>query len=385
MMGINLSIPAVVFCLSAGLVSYLIAGYPVLLAFFPWRRLPAPRKDFTDKPSVTAILAVHNGEAFLRQKLESILALDYPRELLEILVISDGSTDRTDEIASEFTDSGVHLLRVTQGGKAAALNAGMGQARGDIIFFTDVRQRLAPDSLRQLVAYFADPTIGCVTGELHILNQTNGEESGMSLYWRYEIWARRQMSLIDSMCGATGCIYAIRRALVKPLPADTLLDDIALPLGAFFEGYRLIVAEEAKAYDLPFPLDSEFARHVRTLAGVWQLLTRFPQLLGSRNRMRLHFLSHKFGRLIMPYAALAAILSSLFLPNPWCGVVVTAEAAILALAMLDLVAPQGSSLKRITSPVRTLLVLLAASVCALRVFFVPPQRLWTKARLRDNG
>ena len=373
------------FCLAAGALAYLMAGYPLLLAYFPWRRRPPVHKDLSAHRTVTVLLAVYNGEAFLRQKLDSILALDYPKDLLDIVVISDGSTDRTDEIASEYAASGVRLLRVPRGGKATALNAGIAQARGEILFFTDVRQRLAPDSLHHLIACLADPTVGCVTGELHIVSSSSGVETGMGLYWRYEVWARGRLSLIDSMCGATGCIYAMRRDLAKPLPPDTLLDDIALPLGAFFQGYRLILDPEAKAYDLPSPMGSEFSRHVRTLAGVWQLLAQFPELLGSRDRMRLHFLSHKFGRLLMPYATIVAIASSFFLPDPWRRIALIAAGAAVALALLDLLTPEGWFLKRVTSAFRTLLVMQAASLCSCSVFFVPAQWLWKQTRVRDPG
>src|ERR1044071_9033340 len=138
----------VVFVLSVGLLLYFLIGYPLLLAVFPWRHAPPVAKDASWLRPVTVLLPVYNGAKFLRQKLESILALDYPNELLEILVISDGSTDETDSIAGEFVSSSVRLLRVTRGGKAGALNAGIAQARGEILFFTDVRQTLAPDSLR---------------------------------------------------------------------------------------------------------------------------------------------------------------------------------------------------------------------------------------------
>src|SRR5262249_28868184 len=161
----------------------------------------------------------------------------------------------------------------------------------------------------------------------------SGAKAGMGLYWRYEVWARAELSRIDSMCGATGCIYAMRRDLVKPLPTDTLLDDIALPLAAFFKGYRLILDRQGEADYLASPMGSEFSRHVRTLAGVWQLLGQFPALLSSRNRMRLHFLTHKFGRLLMPYASLAAVWSSFALPAPWRGVSLTAAGGVLTLAL----------------------------------------------------
>ena len=181
----------IVFVLSVVLLFYFLFGYPLLLAVFPGvtgRRSPRIRRG----SGQSRFSPVYNGASFLRQKLESIVALDYPRELLDVLVISDGSTDATDSIAGEFVSSGVRLLRVPKGGKAAALNAGIGQARGEILFFTDVRQRLAPDSLRHLVASLADPSVGSVTGELHIVTGDRQEEADMGLYWRYEVWAPRK-------------------------------------------------------------------------------------------------------------------------------------------------------------------------------------------------
>jgi len=139
---------AIVFVLSVGLLLYLLFGYPLLLALFPWRQGSPIAKDPNRLRLVTVLVPVYNGADFLRQKLESILSLDYPHELMEVLVISDGSTDATDAIAAEFSPSGVRVLRLARGGKAAALNAGIEQAKGEILFFTDVRQTLAPDSLR---------------------------------------------------------------------------------------------------------------------------------------------------------------------------------------------------------------------------------------------
>ena len=373
--------PTIVFVLSVGLLLYFLIGYPVLLAVFPWRHRPPIAKDPARVRPVTVLLPVYNGARFLRQKLESILALDYPQELLEILVISDGSTDATDTIAGEFAASGVRLLRVPRGGKAAALNAGIGQARGEILFFTDVRQTLAPDSLRHLVACLADPSVGSVTGELHIVTGDRQEEADMGLYWRYEVWARKQMTQIDSIFGATGCIYAMPRELVEPIPPDTLGDDAAFPLGAFFRGYRMILDPEAKAYDQASPLGSEFERRMRTLAGLWQTLVRRPELLGFRDRMWLHFVSHKVGRLLLPWLALAALGSAFWLDSPWREAALASAGAFFALAAFDSLLPQGSALKRITSPARTTLVMLAASLCSISVFLVPPQRLWKRTRV----
>ena len=374
-------IPTFVFVLAVALLVYLLLAYPLLLAVFPWhRRLPI-QKDLAYRRSVSILLPVFNGQAFLRQKLESILALDYPRDQVEILVISDASTDGTDAIAEEFSASGVRLLRVPRGGKAAALNAGIEQAKGEILFFTDVRQTLAPDSLGHLVACLADPTVGSVTGELHIVTGDRQEEADMGLYWRYEVWARKKMTQIDSIFGATGCIYAMPRALVSPIPPDTLGDDAALPLQAFFRGYRMILDIEAKAYDRASPLGSEFQRRMRTLAGLWQTLVRWPQLLGYRDRMWLHFMSHKVGRLALPWLALAALGSAFWLPWPWREAALGSAVGFLALACIDSLLPQRSVLKRLTSPARTILVMLAASLCSISVFLVSPQSLWKRTRV----
>lgn len=143
----------------------------------------------------------------------------------------------------------------------------------------------------------------------------------------------------------------------------------------------MILDAEAKAYDLASPLGSEFERRMRTLAGLWQTLVRRPELLGWRDRMWLHFVSHKVGRLALPWLALVALGSALWLPSPWREGVLASAAAFLALAALDSLLPQGSALKRVTSPARTILVMLAASLCSISVFLVSPQRLWKRTRV----
>ena len=154
-----------VFLASAALILYVIFGYPVLLAWLA-RRKNRPISTALKYRSVSVLLPVRDGGRWVRAKLESILQLQYPRELLQIVVVSDGSSDGTDETIRDFAASGVELLRIERSGKAAAINAGLERCRGDIVFFTDVRQQLAPDSLQRLVACFADPEVGVVSGEL---------------------------------------------------------------------------------------------------------------------------------------------------------------------------------------------------------------------------
>jgi poly-beta-1,6-N-acetyl-D-glucosamine synthase len=176
----------------------------------------------------------------------------------------------------------------------------------------------------------------------------------------------------------------MRRELASPIPPATLLDDMHLPLGAFFCGYRLILEPEALAFDEPTALDQEFSRKVRTLAGNWQLLSRYPQLLGPQNRMLLHFLSHKFGRLILPYALLASGIASLWLPPVWREMAWAGQALFYGLALLHPVFPKGSLLSRLSSPFRTFVVLMIADLCAIVVVFVPAERIWKPTQLLET-
>ena len=364
---------------------YILILYPVLLAVL--RPVPKPpiQKDPQFQASVSVLIAVYNGQAFLRGKLESLFALDYPRRLVQIIIVSDGSTDDTDAIAAEFESSGVRLLRVPKGGKAAALNAALLLATGEILFFTDVRQPLDTQSLSHLVANFADPTVGAVTGELHLLKGDRGEQSDMDLYWRYEIWARSRHSRIDSLFNTTGCIYAMRRRLAVPLPPDTLTDDAFLPQQAFFQGYRIAFDPEAVAYDYPALAGTEFQRRMRTLAGLWQVFVREPRFF-TGSRMRWHFLSHKFGRLVLPWTLLVIFIATFFLPSAsWRNTLLLNEALLFVLAALDHFVPKGFRLKRISSPARTFLVMNAAAMAAVVVFFVPASRLWSPTRVKDGA
>jgi len=377
-----MTVAAILFLVSCSAVLYVLFAYPLLLKFLSARhRQPVLRKPCT--PSVTVLLPVRNGERWLRRKLQSILTLDYPRDLMQVIVISNGSTDATMNIAREFAGEGVEVLNVPGGGKAAALNAGLTAARGEILLMTDVRQALDPPSLRNLTACFADPAVGVASGELIIMDGETREEASVGLYWKYEKWIRNRLSDLDSVPGATGCIYAMRRELARPLPPFTLLDDVFLPLTAFFRGYRVIFEPSARAYDYPTALDSEFHRKVRTLAGVYQVIGFYPQLLNPlKNRIWLHFVSHKLGRLLLPWALMTIFLSSFGLPAPWRMLVLGAQVLFYATAALDAVVSDRSLLKRLTAPIRTFVVLMASGLWAVRILFVPASRLWGETKVQ---
>jgi biofilm PGA synthesis N-glycosyltransferase PgaC len=371
---------------AAALSLYLIMGYPLILS--RWRRFGPPiQKDLDFRATVSVVLAVYNGEEFLARKLDNLLALDYPSDLLDVVVVSDGSTDATDSIASSYAHRKVRLVRVPRAGKAAALNAAISNATGDILFFVDVRQVLDPQALRHLVASFADPTVGAATGELRFVHSDRvGEAADIDLYWRYEIWARQRHSRIDSIFSTTGCIYAMRRSLARPIPPDTLVDDGVIPLQAFFRGYRVVIDTEALAFDYGVITGGEFRRKLRTLAGVWQIWARLPRLFTSANRMRLHFLPHKFGRVALPWLILVGLIAAIRLPGGAVRSTLLALAlVVLVLAALDPLLPKKFALRRISSPARSFVVLNAAALLSVIVFFVPPERLWKPTRVGHNA
>lgn len=367
-----------VFAISVASIIYVLFGYPLLLAVIAKRAARPIRKHFEPK-RVSVLLPVRNGEIWLEAKLHSIFNLNYPRELLQVIVALDRCTDRSEAIARKFNS--VVVLHSTGNGKAAGLNTALTAATGEVLFYTDVRQRLDANALRQLVACLGDPNVGVASGELIILEGKTNEEANTGLYWKYEKWIRRNLSAIDSIPGATGSIYAMRRELAVKLPEDTLLDDVHQPLAAFFQGYRLILDESAKAYDYPTSLDSEFNRKVRTLAGIFQVVAHYPALLGPRNRMWIHFLSHKIGRLALPYALIAVALSSLWLHEPLRSLALAGQALFYGLALLDYVMPDWLILKRITSPIRTFVVLVAAALVAASILFRSSKSFWKETRV----
>lgn len=379
--------PMPLICLSLfgfllAVIAYVLVIYPVLLGIAARRHDHPVHKD-AQLRTVSFILPVHNGEKFLADKLRSILGLNYPRELMEILVVSDGSTDCTDDIAREFAPEGVRLIVAPRAGKPAALNAGVPLASGEILIFNDVRQWLHPESLRYMVACFGDPAVGAVSARLSIHKGETNAEADTGLYWRYELWIRQQMSRIHSTFGCTGAYYGLRRSLFQLLPPEILIDDAWLPLSAMLKGYRLVLETNARMYDFPTDLKAEFLRKVRTQAGLYQLTWLLPALFSARNPMRFHFLSGKYGRMVVPWCLLGMAALTIGLSEPWRTIALSAQILFYFAAVLDSFLPRGFVLKRVTSPIRTFVTLMTAALLAVRIFFVPAQSLWKETTVRN--
>jgi cellulose synthase/poly-beta-1,6-N-acetylglucosamine synthase-like glycosyltransferase len=374
------NIALIVFVASAASTGYVLFGFPVILGLLA-RRSNKPIRKQLRPASVTVLIPVRNGARWISAKISSLLNSNYPGDLLDILVVSDGSEDGTEQIVRDYGDGRVRLLSLPPSGKATAVSRGLRETRGDFIVLTDVRQEFDPDAIARLIACFADPSVGLVTGELVIRAGTTSEEYNTGLYWKYEKWIRRKLNQIDAMLGATGSIYAIRPELACAIPPDILLDDVYLPFKVAEQGYRLYFEDEAKAYDFPTSLQSEFWRKVRTQAGVYQILLHFPWLVSPTNRRFIYFVSHKLGRLLLPFFLLAALLSSFWLPRPWNAIALGCQSLFYAIAAADAILPERSAIKSISSPARTFVVLVAAALCAVTVFFRPSNRLWKETRV----
>lgn len=304
-----------VFWLSILIIIYVYIIYPAsvyLLSLFykkPWEG-----KYFY--PNLSILISAYNEEKNIERKILSLLFLDYPKEKLEILIGSDGSTDKTDEIVSKYVDTRVKLYRQpTRQGKPNMLNMLASKASGESLIFTDARQRLDRNALKELVKNFAEEKVGSVSAELLFENENNKPGNGIGLYWRYEKFIRKCESRIGSMLGATGALYAIRKELFSELPSDLILDDVYIPLNIVRKGYRAIFDSKAKVYDkvVNNPKE-EFLRKTRTLAGNFQLFVYLKELLNPlKGRISWQFFSHKFLRLLVPFLLVAVFISNLFI------------------------------------------------------------------------
>jgi poly-beta-1,6-N-acetyl-D-glucosamine synthase len=377
---------AVLFWATTLALGYTYVGYPALLALLAWLRpRPALLKDGRT-PAVTVLLVAHNEEERLPAKLANCLALRYPREQLDVLVVSDGSTDGTEGIASRFAGQGVRLLRLPgPHGKAVAIARALPECRGEIVVLCDARQQLAEDSLAQLVAAFADPSVGAVSGALDLaVDPASGAGPGLGAYWSYELAIRRLESRVDSVVGATGALYAVRRALLKAPDPATILDDVAIPMSVVRGGSRVVFEPGARVFDETSGSDRhEFGRKVRTLAGNYQLVALEPGLLwpGS-NRLFWQFVSHKLARLAVPWGLITLLACSVSLSlggRPLYRLALLAQVAFYGLALVGwILARLRLRVTLFAAPYAFVMLNVAAAV-ALVAFLAGTQKAGWKA------
>jgi cellulose synthase/poly-beta-1,6-N-acetylglucosamine synthase-like glycosyltransferase len=370
-----------VFWGGGALVFYTYVGYPLWLWLRAhWAAAPVLRSECT--PSVSLLMVVRNEDRVLRQKLVNLLQLNYPAEKLEVVVVSDGSTDGTNNILGEFAaETRLRWMAHPESrGKAAGLNDGIMAAQGDIVIFTDARQQIEPDAVRVLVQSFADQDVGCVSGELMLGEPSEGEsEKGMGMYWRVEKKIREMESASGSVIGATGAFYGARRELLTAIPEQIILDDVYIPLSILRQGKRVLFDGRARAWDIPdLGSSREFARKVRTLSGNYQLVQLAPWSLTSANPERFQFVSHKLMRLLSPFALAAVLVSSFFLPQPIYRVALISQLVLYGLSLMAISSLALGPLTRLADAALTFVVLNTAALVAFANFVTGRKVAWTR-------
>lgn len=307
---------AIIFWLSIFLVAYPIAVYPLLVGLWGAVRVRNVRRADV-QPSVTVLVPAYNEADCISQTIDHLLGQEYPKQKLQILVVSDGSDDGTDDIVHRFGNRGVELLRQEgRGGKALALNAAVRLARGSIVVFCDANARFAPDAIQQMVRNFADPEVGYVTGRLSLI--APGETmagSGSSAYLRYENMVRTAETRAASVIGVNGGVDAVRRGLYSDIPRE-LITDFVLPLRVIDAGYRVIYDPRVRSTELANSmLRPEFRMRVRVALRALQGLVHMRRLLNPLNHPVTAFclVSHKVLRYIGFVFLIAALGSNLWL------------------------------------------------------------------------
>jgi glycosyltransferase involved in cell wall biosynthesis len=377
------------FWLAASLVGYTYAGFPALVLL---RARLRPREHLRAPitPAVSVVIAARNEVAVIADKLDNLLALDYPAERLQVVVASDGSEDGTVAAARARGDERVQVLDLPRVGKAQALNEAVGAASGEILVFTDANSMFAADAVRALVAPFADEEVGGVAGDQRYLSD-GGEAAvaeGERGYWSFDRAIKEAESRGGNVISATGAIYAIRRSLFRPVP-DGVTDDFATSTGVICQGRRLVFAPDAAAYEpVGASAEVEFGRKVRIMTrGLNGVLVR-RELLDPRRHgfYALQLLSHKVLRRLMaiPLLVMGATGAALVRRSPLYRLVAAGQAAVLGLGAAGLLLGRRPLARRraLALPAYFCLVNLASLQAALNVVRGRSVERWEPQRER---
>jgi cellulose synthase/poly-beta-1,6-N-acetylglucosamine synthase-like glycosyltransferase len=379
------------FFVSTGLVLHSYVFYPLILAVLGARpaRAAAVLAD-EDLPFVTLLVAAHNEAQVIGTRVENALACDYPAERFEVLIASDGSSDGTEAIVEAFDDPRVRLLaHHPNRGKSWTLNRALPEARGEVIVMSDANTQFAPDALRELVGrLYAEDRPLAVCGKLVLTDPVSGNNVD-GLYWRYESWMKHREGALGATLGANGGIYAIRKADYCPIPDNTILDDMSIPLLMKLQhGGDVVFHERAQAFEeVPPHLDDEFERRVRISAGAYQSLGFLWPLLHPRHGYTAFgFLSHKLLRWLTPHLLLlAALVAVVGLAHPFYQLALAGMAALLLLAWLGRRVEGGSAKARLLRLVSLFVSMNAALFMGFLRWLRSPQAGTWKRTTRESA
>ena len=305
-----------VFWICIVLLGYVYLGYP-LLVYLAGVLFPKPILSSAIAPSVTVLITAFNEEAALANKLQNTLAIDYPRDLLEIIVASDGSTDRTDDIVREFADRGVKLFRQTsRSGKTATQNKAVEQATGEIILFSDATTLYESDVFHHLLPPFADKSVGCVAGRLvYVDDERSNVGQGARGYWNYETFLKTAESRACSLIGASGCLYAVRRSVYEPMYAEAC-SDFLICTNIYRKGLRSVFASSAVCFEQTNRRTTdELKMRVRVISQTFTDLWRNRDMLNPLKSgfFAIELLSHKLLRYAVPFILIVLLASNALL------------------------------------------------------------------------
>jgi cellulose synthase/poly-beta-1,6-N-acetylglucosamine synthase-like glycosyltransferase len=357
------------------LVVYAYLGYPLVLWFISrYRGRPILRK--LGAPTVSILVSVRNEEQTLPAKLDNLRRLDYPKNRVQIIVVSDGSTDSTLRILKEHDDMLQLIVFEAARGKAAALNEAAKWATGEILVFTDARQMVDSNAVSELTACFADPEVGGVSGELMLEGDSDSRSNAVGTYWKIEKLVRRLESESGSVIGATGALYAMRRSLYKEIPSAMILDDVVIPMNIIRQGNRVIFQASAIARDRLFTeRGKEFSRKVRTMTGNFQILWLEPWLLTPANPVLWRYVSHKLLRLFCPWLLILMPIASRISVGPIYRVAFTMQIAFYCVAVFGTLFPFARRL-RLVAVASTFVMLNAAAALAFYNFITGKNVVW---------
>jgi cellulose synthase/poly-beta-1,6-N-acetylglucosamine synthase-like glycosyltransferase len=325
----------VVFWISLAVCVYIYFGYPALLWVMSKVR-PRPVRAADVTPRMTFVIAAYNEENNIADKIANTLSLDYPAEQLEVLVVSNGSTDRTNEIVAAWSDPRVKLIALPKPGKMQALNEGARVATGDVLVFTDADFLLDTHTLRLMASKFADPEVGGVCGARNTNVERGGDATGEGegLYARWDKWQKTLESKIGSVFAADGLLYAIRRELYVPI-ADMHADDIVISTRVPLQGYRLLFEPNATAYErATVHAEQEFGRRIRVTNHSVRALLTLRSHLFTHGFYSLELLSHKLIRHFIPFFLIPLFASNLFLSGLFYRLTLTGQIGVYGLAFV---------------------------------------------------
>jgi cellulose synthase/poly-beta-1,6-N-acetylglucosamine synthase-like glycosyltransferase len=306
-----------IFWLSAFIIFYTYVGFPIVLYVVAKNKNRVVKKK-SIFPPVSLIIPAYNEEDVIEDKIKNSLSLDYPTDAIEIIIASDGSTDRTNDIVRKYSRQGIKLLCLPRKGKLNALNEAINHSNNEILVFSDANTLYEPQALQKLTANFADTEIGGVCGNqlYNKLSDKDHTSKGENFYWKYDKWLKKMESLTGNIVSADGAIYAIRRALYCKPKANDVIDDFTISTAIIEQKHRLVFESDAKGYEKPMDsFENEFSRKLRIINGGLMGLYMQKKML---NPFRYGFyslilISHKLLRRLVSYFLIFLLISSLFL------------------------------------------------------------------------